>query len=275
MQAVGKRKFINGLSILRAMTTPSSVLMRIPNWLSDEVSLRMGEKLSMIKMTPQKIWQCGSDAGVLWKHYGLAKKFVSENKYLYAPIKKYIYRWLGRPVPELFDVNLGLNHMKFDFIWSNLELSQASFEELIPKWKKHLAPNALLMFSYLGPDTGKNLHRLLGLEKITHYLSPDMHDVGDALLQAGFSEPVMDMEYVTLDYESLDLLLKDALLLGLIDHEEANLVRNQVSRQKNEEQLQMTLELVYGHAWTPELNLSKTKDGLATISLDQIVRSKK
>ena len=257
------------------MTLPSSVLMRIPDWLSDEVSLRMGDKLSIVKMTPQKIWQRGSDAGVLWKHYGAAQKFVSENKYLYAPIKKYVYQWLGRPIPELFQINPSSNDVKFDFIWSNLELSQAFFEELILEWKQHLGTNALLMFSYLGPDTGKNLHRLLGLEKMTNYLSPDMHDVGDALLQAGFSEPVMDMEYVTLDYESLDLLLKDALLLGLISHEEVNLLKNQAGYQKNEELLQITLEIVYGHAWTPDLNLSKAKDGLATISLDQIVRPKK
>jgi hypothetical protein len=77
------------------------------------------------------------------------------------------------------------------------------------------------------------------------------------------------MEYITLDYENLDLLLKDALSLGLISQDDFNSVGNQVVN----EPLQITLELVYGHAWTPELNLSKTKDGLAMISPDQIVRS--
>ena len=252
---------------------PSTVFMRIPDWLFDEISLRMDEKLSIIKVTPQKIWQRGSDAGVLFKRYADADIFVSEKKDLYSPLKKYVNRLLGRSVPYFFDgvTESALDHssLKFDFIWSNLELSKKSPDVLIPAWRKYLKQNALLMFSYLGPDTGKNLNRLLGIEKVTNYPSWDMHDVGDALLREGFAEPVMDMEYITLDYENLDLLLKDALSLGLISQDDFNSVGNQVVN----EPLQITLELVYGHAWTPELNLSKTKDGLAMISPDQIVRS--
>jgi hypothetical protein len=40
------------------------------------------------------------------------------------------------------------------------------------------------------------------------------------------------------------------------------------------DQFKLTLEVVYGHAWTPEKRSSKSKDGIATISVDQIVRRK-
>lgn len=251
----------------------NTVLIHIPDWLSNEVSLRMDEKLSIIKIDPANIWQRGPDAGVLLQRYPVASKFVAEKKYLYPPLKKYLYKFLGRSIPQLF-VGSPSGVLKFDFIWSNLESPQISPEILVPEWKKHLGSNALLMFSYLGPDTGKNLHRLLGLKEAAPYSSWDMHDVGDALVQEGFAEPVMDMEYVTLDYENLDLLLKDALLLGLIDLEQFNWVSGQDAALAGDGALQITLELVYGHAWTPELNLSKAKDGLATITPDQIVRLK-
>lgn len=66
----------------------SSVFMRIPDWLFDEISLRMDEKLSIIKVTPEKIWQRGSDAGVLSKRYAKANIFVSEKKDLYPLDRK-------------------------------------------------------------------------------------------------------------------------------------------------------------------------------------------
>jgi malonyl-CoA O-methyltransferase len=44
----------------------------------------------------------------------------------------------------------------------------------------------------------------------------DMHDLGDALVESRFSDPVMDMEYLYLDYESDALYLQDALALGLL-----------------------------------------------------------
>ena len=253
---------------------PNTVLTHIPDWLSDEVSLRMDEKLSIIKIDPARIWQRGSDAGVLSRRYPVANKFVIEKKNLYTPLKKYLYKFLGKTVPQIFVGGSAPGPLKFDLIWSNLEFPQYSPEVLIPEWKKHLGPNALLMFSYLGPDTGKNLHRLLGLKDETKYSSWDMHDVGDALVQEGFAEPVMDMEYLTLDYENLDLLLQDALLLALINRDQFNWVSREAKNLMGEAPLQITLELVYGHAWTPETNLSKDRGGLATISPDQIVRQK-
>ena len=81
---------------------PNTVLTHIPDWLSDEVSFRMDEKLSIIKIDPAKIWQRGSDAGVLLQRYPVANKFVIEKKNLYTPLKKYFYKFLGKTVPQIF-----------------------------------------------------------------------------------------------------------------------------------------------------------------------------
>jgi malonyl-CoA O-methyltransferase len=97
-----------------------------------------------------------------------------------------------------------------------------------------------------------------------------MHDVGDGLMQAGFSEPVMDMEYLTLSYDDPHLLCKEAFDLGLLAASDSaqHLIQT-------DSKLTITLEVVYGHAWAPDVLLSQKKAGITTISPDQIVRSKK
>ena len=135
-----------------------------------------------------------------------------------------------------------------DLVWSNLELQHHSNpESLIAVWEKLLKPEALLMFSYLGPDTGKELSQIVGLEP-SLASSWDMHDIGDALAKSGFAEPVMDMEYITLKYDNHELLIKDMIELGLSDN--GSIDKEKIYEFK--EPFQLTLELVYGHAWVPK-----------------------
>jgi malonyl-CoA O-methyltransferase len=138
-------------------------------------------------------------------------------------------------------------------------------DQLVEKWQKILKPESLLMFSYLGPDTGRELRAYLGQgnQSLLKY-SLDMHDIGDALIRAKFAEPVMDMEYITLEYEEKDLLIKDAISLGLLqscDLEKLDLMS---------QPLKLTLEIVYGHAWMS--SLSKNRQGEAIIRPDEIRR---
>jgi malonyl-CoA O-methyltransferase len=139
------------------------------------------------------------------------------------------------------------------------------------RWRSRLKPEGLLMFSYLGPDTGKELAKLFRSDCLLRNAgSLDMHDVGDGLMQAGFSEPVMDMEYLTLSYDDPHLLCKEAFNLGLLTSPESveHLIQGELK-------LTITLEVVYGHAWAPDALLSQKRAGITTISPDQIVRSKK
>jgi malonyl-CoA O-methyltransferase len=139
------------------------------------------------------------------------------------------------------------------------------------RWRSRLKPEGLLMFSYLGPDTGKELAKLFRSDCLLRNAgSLDMHDVGDGLMQAGFSEPVMDMEYLTLSYDDPHLLCKEAFNLGLLTSPESaeHLIQT-------DSKLTITLEVVYGHAWAPDVLLSQKKAGITTISPNQIVRSKK
>jgi len=93
-----------------------------------------------------------------------------------------------------------------------------------------------------------------------------MHDMGDALVTERFSDPVMDMEYLTLDYEKPALLMADIQALQL-----ANIATTSNNEITNLPQ-KLTLEVVYGHAWAIGKHLAKTKDHVAYIDPNQIGR---
>jgi malonyl-CoA O-methyltransferase len=131
-----------------------------------------------------------------------------------------------------------------------------------------LREGGLITFAYLGPDTGKELRALEpSLMKFKNLLSPwDMHDMGDALLGERFSDPVMDMEFISLDYGSDDLLLVDAAALQLLQIPLVEVPQTGVLPKK------MTLEVVYGHAWAIGKHLGKSQDNVAYIDINQIGR---
>lgn len=241
----------------------------IPHWLSLEIAQRMEEKLSIVKLDAQEIYQSGSlHPGLLHKRFPQANNYSSQPSAGNVSWQRLFFNLFKRAFVEQISLGDAKHRYAMDLVWSNLELQHhAQPELLIQDWEKLLKPSSLLMFSYLGPDTGQEL-RQMGSKILPS--AWDMHDVGDALAKAGFAEPVMDMEYITLEYESLDLLKKDALELGLIQDLDSN--SGQMPSQS--EPLKLTLEVVYGHAWTPEKRSSKSKDGIATISVDQIVRRK-
>jgi len=120
------------------------------------------------------------------------------------------------------------------------------------------------MFSTLGPDTLRELRTAAGGARVHAFA--DMHDLGDMLVAAGFAEPVMDMERLTLVYEDGDALLADlrasgqtcALAAaageprrglagrGLRASLQAGLA---AQRRADDGKLPVSYEVVYGHAW--------------------------
>ena len=253
------------------MCTLPTLTPAIPDWLSLEIANRMMEKLTIIKLQAEHVFHSGSvQLGLMHKRFPKAHHYCSDPKLEHSLIQRLLLQLLRRPSVQFHSTDASMPQHLMDLVWSNLELQHhAQPELLVQSWERLLKPESLLMFAYLGPDTGKELRAMGGAsEPIAG--AWDMHDVGDALLKSGFAEPVMDMEYITLDYEDINLLLNDALELGLVHEKGSDLIK------ANHElaPLKMTLEVVYGHAWTPERRLSKSHDGVAKIAVDQILRSK-
>ena len=108
-----------------------------------------------------------------------------------------------------------------------------------------------------------------------------MHDVGDMLVHAGFADPVMDMETITLTYRDLDGLFADlratgstnahvARSRGLAGKDAWRTMRAAYEAMRRDGTLPATFEIIYGHAWKPQPRPGR--DGVAVVRVEDIGR---
>ncbi|MDB5799328.1 MAG: bioC [Rhodocyclales bacterium] len=258
------------------------------DFLAREVSSRMAERLDYIRIDPQRILDlgCGTgrDLAPLAKRYPDATRIGID---FAAPLLDLSHRQSGfmqrllnvRRAPRLIcgDAEaLPLQRASVQMVWSNLMLNW--LHEPMPALREMhrvLAVDGLLMFSTLGPDTLRELREALPAnagERVHRFI--DMHDLGDCLLRAGFAEPVMDMEVITLTYTGLDSLLEELRHAGaanastgrprgLSGKQGWQHARQAYERLRREDRLPATFEIVYGHAW--KTAPKKLEDGRAVI----------
>jgi malonyl-CoA O-methyltransferase len=127
----------------------------------------------------------------------------------------------ARQAPRLVNADvraLPLKAGSVGLVWSNLMLHW--LDDPLPALRelhRVLEVGGLLTFAMLGPDTLKELRTAHGATGDTLRRFPDMHDMGDMLVAAGFADPVMDMEMITFDYRRPRQLLADQRHLGVRD----------------------------------------------------------
>lgn len=167
-----------------------------------------------------------------------------------------------------------------DMLWANMLLHMAADPQaLLAQWQRALAVDGFVMFSCFGPDTLqelRGLYQALGWPLPSHDFT-DMHDWGDMLVGAGFAEPVMDMERITLTFESPQRLLQE--LRGLGRNLQPQRFAGLRGRQWHEElkqalgvaPLQLSFEIIYGHAFKPQPRLTMRAE--TTLSLAQMRES--
>lgn len=258
--------------------------------MADEVARRMFERLDMVRLPGGAVLDLGCADGVwtdrLRERYperqvvgvdpslGLLRSRASP-----ATRRPWWRAWADRSaapstVCAQFDA-LPFRPGSFALAWSNLAVHW--FGHPRQSWRAlgvALRPGGLLMFSTFGPDTLRELRRAW---PETGALSPimpfaDMHNVGDALVQAGFAAPVMDMELLTLTYPDAPALFADLRGQGATDARRGRFAGLRTPRWRDRQvqalegtkrggRMEVTLEVVYGHAWWPEGGPSKTPDG--------------
>ena len=246
-------------------------------WLHEEVAGRMQDRLQWIKLRPESWADWGPVRGGLKAHAGLAKKysksqcFVVEVPGLRAQeaIKNIAPSWWQRMYPGRGAVRFeSPPPASVDMLWANMLLHEAADPQaLLAAWHRTLQVNGFLMFSCLGPDTAielRELYRQLDWPPAGHELT-DMHDWGDMLVGAGFAEPVMDMERITLTFASPARLLQELRGLGRNFHPARFVsLRGRQWRMRLEDllgrllakgadgRLSLTFEVIYGHAVKPQ-----------------------
>lgn len=146
-----------------------------------------------------------------------------------------------------------------DLIFANLLIPWCPHPKiLLREWRRVLRPHGLLFFSCLGPDTFKEWQ---GVENLNFLPSlVDMHRVGDALVEEGFIDPVLEVEEFAFTYTSQEKLQQEMQKSGLI-----------ASAIPPTAPLAATFEIVYAHAWCPATKGFKANEqGEVRIPISQL-----
>jgi malonyl-CoA O-methyltransferase len=254
------------------------------NFLRREVAQRMHERLALVKIAPERVLDAGCGAGadlaVLQKTYPAAQivgidasAALLQAAQASAPGVRPLSQLLSRLMPAKTGVDLlsgDFGHLPFgpnsiDLVWSNLALHwHPQPDKVFAEWRRVLRVEGLLMFSNFGPDTFRELRTAFAALDGTPHALPfvDMHDFGDQLVEAGFSTPVMDMEHITVTYDTAAALLADVRALGgnplltrrrgLVGRAAWQRMLAALEQQRRPDgKLGLTFEVIYGHAFRP------------------------
>ena len=244
-------------------------------WLHEEIARRMEDRLQWIRLQPKSWVDWAPLSGGLQANRKLRERYAQARcqvvetstqrerlarEALQAPWWR---RWLK---PEALTFGVPVSG-EADMLWANMALHTSDHPaDLLQKWHQLLAVDGFLMFSCLGPDTLRELtdvYQNKGWAPPCHAFT-DMHDWGDMLVQAGFAEPVMDMERITLTYETADALLGEFRALGRNLHgdrftglrgkrwlAELKSALLSLAKPQHDGRLALTVEVIYGHALKP------------------------
>jgi len=166
-------------------------------------------------------------------------------------------------------------------IWSNLAIQWCNdLDGALQEFHRVLQPEGLLMFSTFGPDTLRELRIASSAANGNEYTSVsrfiDMHDIGDALVRAGFSAPVLDVERFTLTYDDVKAVMRDLKSIGAHNATDGR-ARGLLGRgffeklEQSYEQFRVggklpaTFEVVYGHAWRAQ-DKPRFDDGVSPVN---------
>ena len=287
--------------------------------LQKTVAERIDERLELTTLDAKTILDLGAGTGLLTQHltqrYPHAQTFAVDlslkmlkagQQRLYRPRwpqlgqnlnrrfaqNRYTQRLFQKPAAT--PINADANQLPFadgavDLIVSNLMLQWCDdLDAVFAEFRRVLRPEGLIMFTTFGPDTLKELRQAWhsvdqNHEHVNTFI--DMHDIGDALIRAGFGQPVMDMEIFTLTYDKPMGVLKDLKAIGATNANQqrpsglmgkqrftAMLNHYETLRQPDSQKIPATYEVVHGHAWAAQeifKGPNRDKSGHIEISLDE------
>lgn len=266
------------------------------DFLVREIDRRMQERLDYVTVQPSRILdlgcsQGGSRPGLIRRYPGAAQIGLDRSLAMLnagRPARAGWQRWLGvgRDDPALLAADaahLPMPPRSIGMVWSNLLLHWLDDPQpALAEAHRVLEVGGLLMFSTLGPDTLKELRAAFADGYAHTQRFVDMHDLGDMLVGCGFADPVMDMEVLTLTYDTLDTLFGELRAAGSMCAMKAR--RHGLTGRhawaagcaayealRRDGKLPATFEIVYGHAWKGEPK--QTADGRAVIRFDRSSRA--
>ncbi|MBN4078685.1 malonyl-ACP O-methyltransferase BioC [Gammaproteobacteria bacterium AH-315-C21] len=268
--------------------------------LQAEIGERMLSRLDYIRIDPKCLIDIGCGTGRITKN--LAQRFAKTNvialdlaegmlRKSRTTQKQGIGRFFGRGqhcrVQHLCAdaEDLPLSNDSIDFVFSSVTFQWCTdLDKALQECYRVLTPGSLILFSSFGPDTLSELRS--AWKKVDDYNHVnafiDMHDIGDALIRAGFQSPVLDIENFTLTYNSVKDLMRELKAIGahnvtagrqrsLMGKQQLRQIEQGYEKYRDNGKLPASYEVIYGHAWVPEQKNRIKEDNIEVkISLKQL-----
>jgi malonyl-CoA O-methyltransferase len=257
-----------------------------------EVRGNLLARLDLMKLAPRVAVDAGAGTG--YASHALIRRYPkaliialdSSQRMLQAAGRR--QTWLRRFARVRADAaHLPLAESSVDLILSNLMLQWCDPDAVFAEFRRVLAPHGLVSFTTLGPDTLREMRSAWRAADSRTHVNQfiDMHDIGDALVRAGFASPVLDVERYTLTYADVRRVaadLKDTgahnatmgRARGLTGRRQFAAFQTAYEAYRHDGRLPATFEVVFGHAWTPAADTRRDsrengRDGVA-VSLDDV-----
>ena len=242
--------------------------------LQREVATRLLERLDLIRFAPRTVLDAGCGTGfalpALHRRWPGARLLGLDLAVAMARRARRALPWWRRRRLRVVAGDLQalpLRDASVDLVFSSLALQWCDdLDAALGECRRVLRPGGLLLFTTFGPDTLKEL-RAAWAEADGHVhvnTFTDLHDVGDALVRQGFADPVTDAEWITVTYRTVRDLMHDLKAVGAHNVNRGRphgltgrgrLARMEAAYEKFrvDGRLPATHEIVYGHAFVPEL----------------------
>ena len=254
-----------------------------------EVGQQMQQRLDYVALQPEIILDvgCGTGLGVhaLMRRYRKAKVIALDLSPSMLQQTRKKSGWWRRPILICGDAEaLPLADNSVDLVYSNLMLQWCNPEKVFAESLRVLRPEGLLMFSTFGPDTLKELRhcwsQIDGKAHVNQFI--DMHILGDEMLRAGFSSPVMDMELMQLTYQHAYEVMTDLKSIGantlrqrehkgLFTQQKIDRVYMAYEQFRQQGVLPASFEVVFGHAWKVN-KIARQQPGEYHVAVNKIGR---
>jgi len=260
----------------------------------ERIGERLRERLPLLAIEPARVLDLGCRSGYqlaalrgLYPGAEVIGADPAPGKPL--PLPRTWPAWLRRRTRDERRIAIDPEQLPFadgslDLVISNLLLPWCAAPHLVfREVARVLAPGGAFLFTSVGPDTLREYRAAwASIDTYLHVFGLiDMHDLGDAMLGAGFAAPVLDRDEIQVDYPSIDALQEELRCLGganLARGRRAGLMAPSVSAALRDyaaasadARFAVTLELVQGHAWKGDLAPTRRNaEGDVVVSIEAL-----
>jgi malonyl-CoA O-methyltransferase len=189
--------------------------------LQADVRQELLSRLELFKLEPRLVLDLG--AGTCQASLALSRRYrgarVLALDLVPAMLQAAPRRWWRRPFERIgADAHaLPLAANNVDLVVSNLMLQWCDEPDLVfAELRRVLRPGGLVLFSTFGPDTLRELRDAWTAADAGEHVSrfADVRQLGDALMRACLSEPVVDVEYHHRHYPDAYALMHEIKSIG-------------------------------------------------------------